>query len=72
MKSHGSCISGAVYPTLEMDEEDQEQMLKGHSKPSRDDTWNPKGRTHILCDIIMMVPFKQDFYNTTEIFNTHN
>ncbi|XP_052779281.1 lysine-specific demethylase PHF2-like isoform X2 [Mya arenaria] len=36
-----------VYPTLEMDEEEQEQMLKAHSKPGKDETWNPKARVNI-------------------------
>ena len=36
----------SVYPTLEMDEEETEQMLKGHSKPAKDETWNPKGKGH--------------------------
>ena len=34
----------AVYPTLEMDEEETEQLLKGHGKPAKDETWNPKGK----------------------------
>ncbi|XP_045165878.2 lysine-specific demethylase 7B-like isoform X2 [Mercenaria mercenaria] len=36
-----------VYPTLEMDEEEQDQVMRGHSKPSKDQTWNPKARVNI-------------------------
>ncbi|XP_060577068.1 lysine-specific demethylase 7B-like isoform X2 [Ruditapes philippinarum] len=36
-----------VYPTLEMDEDEQDQVMRGHSKPSKDTTWNPKARVNI-------------------------
>ncbi|KAL4226132.1 Lsd1/2 complex PHD finger containing protein Phf2 [Mactra antiquata] len=36
-----------VYPTLEMDEDEQDKVMKGHGKPSKDQTWNPKARVNI-------------------------
>lgn len=40
-----------VYPTLEMDEEETEQLLKGHGKPAKDETWNPKARVNIAVPL---------------------
>ena len=38
-------ISFSVYPTLEMDDEETEQLVKAHGKPAKDETWNPKGNS---------------------------
>ena len=54
-----------------MDEEETEQLLKGHSKPAKDETWNPKGKQcsqssltgrskyvsliHCICTMIMVI-----------------
>lgn len=40
-----------VYPTLEMDEEEQEQMIRAQGKPSKDETWNPKARVNITVPL---------------------
>ncbi|KAH3777624.1 hypothetical protein DPMN_179072 [Dreissena polymorpha] len=40
-----------VYPTLEMDDDDQDHAMKSHSKHSKDQTWNPKARVHITVPL---------------------
>ncbi|XP_033746034.1 lysine-specific demethylase 7B-like isoform X1 [Pecten maximus] len=36
-----------VYPTLDLSDEEAEQIFKAQSKGSKDDTWNPKARVQV-------------------------